>query len=206
MAARLPQKGFTTPAGRAVWPHLHAPDTEFDSAGVYSTGLTLSAGDALPIIEIIQQVQQETEKAVQAETKKKPKAAPYLPYEENEDGTYTFRFKMKASGTREDGTKWENAPALFDAAGGRVPKGTRIGGGSLIRINAHAQGYKAPFGVGVTLRLNAVQVIELQEIGTGSADDYGFSPVEGGFTSSAGDEEDDEFPMGGGDDDLPADF
>lgn len=186
---RLPSKSITTPAGTAEWPHLHAPDTKFDEGGFgnYNTGLILSAQDAQPLIEAVEEIQAATMQAVKEDKGKKPKAAPYEPYTENEDGTYTFQFKMKAGGVRKDGSTWEMRPKLFDAKGGRIPEGTRIGGGSTMKVAADVGGYSAPFGVGVTLRLNAVQVIKLEQWGGKSADDFGFGE-EDGFVASEDDD------------------
>lgn len=193
---RFPYHKFTTPAGRAVWPHLHAPDDAFGKSE-YKTSLNLPAEEALPLVKKINEVWKEAIEIVKRE-KGKAKKSPYAPYEEQEDGSYTFNFKS------------QNEPVFFDAAGGKVPGGTRIGGGSILRVAGNAKGYDAPFGVGVTLYLNAVQILDLVTFGNDdTAEGFGFSTDGEGFIASAANEEEEDdllFAPEDEDDDLPADF
>lgn len=195
----FPYHKITTPAGRAVWPHLHAPDDAFGKSE-YKTGINLPAEEALPLVKKINAAWKEALEITKRE-KGKAKKAPYAPYEEQEDGSYTFNFKS------------QNEPAMFDAAGGKVPSGTRVGGGSILRVAGNVRGYDAPFGVGVTLYLNAVQIIDLQEFGSSdTAEGFGFDTSGEGFSVAdmASDDEDDDLPFDEGDseddDDFPADF
>lgn len=185
--ARVPNRKITTPKGVAVWPHLHAPDTKFDKAGTYSTKITLEAADAAPVIAAIDEELDKSYEASKAKAKGKKikKATPS--YDENEDGSFTFNFKMKASGVREDGSKWSRRPAVFDAIGEPVPEGVRVGGGSTIRVAAELSPYynAADKAAGVSLRLVAVQVIELVQFGERSAGEFGFDSVEGGFSADS---------------------
>lgn len=209
------KKGMLFGPGRAVWPHLHAPDTSFNKDPEYNTQLNLPAEEALPHVRAIDELWDEAVQTVADELgSKKAKRGPYAPYEEEEDGSYTFKFKMKAE--RPDGS--DRKPKIFDAKGTKVRDGLKIGGGSTLRVNATASAYNAPFGIGVTLYLNAIQLLKLESWGANSADDFGFDSDESGFSADEADESlfgsDDEFAEDeaeddedfGDDPDLDADF
>ena len=127
------------------------------------------------------------EKQKKEQKGKKVKEAP-LPIKdvEDEDGNPTgevdIKFKLRAVG-QYGGDTWEQRPALFDSAG--KPCTENVGGGSTVKIGAAViPYYTAMAGAGVTLRLKAVQVIELVEYSAGGGfDSWSFSKEEG-FVSS----------------------
>ena len=85
---------------------------------------------------------------------------------------------------------------LFDSSGD--PMSDPVGGGSKIRVAGEINPwFTASLGFGVSLWIRAAQVIDLIEPkGGGSAKSFGFSSVEGGFTTSGeqlGDEEEQSF-------------
>lgn len=128
------------------------------------------------------------------------------------EGFKVFKFSMNASGvSKKSGKGWEMRPAIFDAQGnllhpiGRngVPDTRQaptvdVGGGSTIKV-AYSPNVYSAFGGGLSLRLEAVQVLDLRQGGgSRSAEDYAFG-VEDGFTAEV------EQPAGvgaGGDVDL----
>lgn len=190
----MAKKLLTTPKGVAIYPHLTPgrPDTKFDKDGVYTVKLKPSDNaEALKFAKEISAAAkakvEETRTEKEKEKKglgKKVKAAA-LPVsketddEGNETGALVFSFKMKAKGKKKDGTEYTREPVIFDAAGKPV-KGLRIGGGSIIRVSYELNTYDRPstedkgtFLAGASLRLHAVQVIELVEFG-GNAQYFGF--------------------------------
>ena len=179
---------LTSPKGTAVYPWINEPDRRFDSNGVYSMTLRLTASDksTADFIASIKKVASEHFEAITKETKKKPKKAD-LPIkmvtdeEGNETGEVDIKFKLKAVGGSGDKT-WKQKPALFDSQG--KPMAERVGGGSVVKVGCEISPFFSPtIGVGATLRLKAVQVIDLKEFG-GSSSDSWFSK-EDGFVSSA---------------------
>lgn len=186
---------FTTPAGRAGFTHLHAPDTKYNKAGVYQTRLVLAPGpETTKFIELVDEQNDEAyERAVADFKESKPRRkVPYTkhePYVELEDGSYEINFKMTASGERKDGTRWKQRPKLFDGKGKPLPAGVRVGGGSLLKV----AGYFKPFAMltsksqgtaGASLKLSAVQILELVEFGGGNAETFGFEVEEDAFDGS----------------------
>lgn len=178
----MAKKVLTTPVGTAVFPTFHAPDTKFDAAGVYKTGLKLSGDEASALKA---QIEAGIDAAVE-EAKKDPKnkgkkvKRADAPYREDEDtGEIVFNFKMKASGTTREGKPFTQRPAMFDGFGRAIPEGTKVGGGSQIAVAYEmVPFFTALIGGGVTMRLKAVQVVKLQQ-GQRDAAGFGFGAVEG---------------------------
>lgn len=100
-----------------------------------------------------------------------------------ETGNLILKAKMKASGiSKKDGKPWTRAPKLFDAKGKPFPaKAPAIYGGSVLKVAVEAVPYYAANDnvVGITLRLEAVQVIDLVSGGGRSASAYGFGSEDG---------------------------
>tara|TARA_R100001460_G_scaffold2262_7_gene7497 strand:+ start:2992 stop:3597 length:606 start_codon:yes stop_codon:yes gene_type:complete len=194
---------FTTPVGTALWPHLNEPDTKFDKDGSYSVKLILNKEDTQNIKTKLSAVLEEFVSSGESKSNKK---AP-MPIKEDTDkdgkptGDYQIKFKLRAVG-QSRGERWEQRPALFDSQG--QPCSDLIGNGSKIKVGAEVVPYStAMAGTGVTLRLKAVQVIELSSVSGGdSFDSWSFSKEEGFTTSGDQKEVQEEIEEGDG----PFDF
>lgn len=180
----MAKKILTTPKGVAVWPKVNEPDTKFDAAGVYQIKLRLEGEEAQALRTQLDEAIAANLKTVKDENKgKKIKIAdtPYaleLDAEENETGAILFNFKMKASGKKKDGTTFTQKPLLFDALAKPLAADKRVGGGSVVKVGYEVNPfYVAAVGAGVSLRLKAVQVLELREFG-GDAASFGFTAEE----------------------------
>jgi hypothetical protein len=175
---------IVSPKGRARWPKLNEPERKFNAKGEYTVELALEG-------EVAQEFKDQVDQLIEAEYvtlckregKKKLKRAnpPYkMVTDQNgeETGELAFKFKMKALVETRDGRSWEQRPDLYDAKG--KPMDENIGGGSIIRVSADAFGwYTASLGAGVSLRLAAVQVIDLVSVGGSDAKSHGFQEEEG---------------------------
>ena len=169
----------TTPKGVLVYPHLNKADTKFDTHGVWRANLRLTAEDAQSLKQSIDDaIEANADEYTKSKGKKVKIANP--PYQEDEDGNYVFTFKLKASGTRPNGERWEQKPILYDAKGNVFQaNGKTIWGGTKAKVAFQMSPYfVSSIGAGVSLRLKAVQIIELV---TGGADasSYGFQEEEG---------------------------
>lgn len=202
-------KFITSPKGAAHYPWLTEPDTKFDPAGVYKTGLIVPAEEAAPFIEKMEALYEEAWKAECQSKGKKLKKAPF-PWEEQEDeGTVKFDFKLKAQLETKKGTIVRKV-TLVDSKGKPLnPKTIKVGGGSTIKVSFQPYLWFSPsVGFGLQLQMAAVQVISLKEYQAGDRD-YGFGEEEeGGFEASdapdAGDDDHDfdvDAPAAGGSDD-----
>ena len=182
--ARRKKELVTTAMGVLVWPHLNSPDYEYDEAGVYQTKLRLSGTDAKKLTAYCEKQREMAAAEAKENGKFKGKGkVPLadLPIKEDEDGNLLFNFKMKAKGTTRNGETFTREPKLFDAKG-QPCNDARVGGGTVARISFESYRYYAKMvgGAGVSLRLEAVQIIDLHEWTSGrSAEGFGFDKEDG---------------------------
>ena len=180
------QKGIriTTPQGSARFASLDKPDTKFSEEGVYTIQLRLTKEDGQELRDKLFQLQQDKLKEEQADGKNPNLMAMPIKDVIDDDGVecYDFRFKMKPSYTsRKTKEKVKQSPKVFDASL-QPMSGAMIGNGSKVKVNFIADKYACPMGVGVAMRLNAVQVIDLVSVGSGDGD----SPEGLGFAAEEG--------------------
>lgn len=184
-------EAFTTPAGEAVFPWITKPDTEHDQNGVYHVDLSIPAEEAQDFIAKLERVRDEfvatLPVAKQNALAKKPVFFDELTrpeYPENATkeqkaeirnawvgeptGNVIFRIKMKAKVNLADGGSFEQKPVVVSADTGEKID-SPVYGGSILRVRGQVVPYtNAAAGVvGITLRMKAVQVIELVTGGGG---------------------------------------
>jgi hypothetical protein len=188
---------LTSPAGLAKYPRLNTPDTKFKKEGQFKVTLQLDASDDAEFISQIESL----EKAAAVEAKKNPKnknlqlstvIRPSTDKDGDEiDGKVEITFKTTASGVNTKGEAWERKVRMFDAKG--KPTEAKVGSGSTLKVAFTYAPYTNPSSksVGISLYLDAVQIIDLVEFkGQADAGDYGFGEEEGyeaGSESSDGD-------------------
>lgn len=197
--------------GTFVFPKLNTPDTKFKAEGEYQVRLRMGADDAAPIMAKIDEMADAALAEAKAELVKAKKGAaaakltlakdkPYRPTMDPETGEETgdieFNFKMKASGVAAaTGKPWERSPKVFSASGAEL-KGTAIPsiwGGTVGRVSGEYNPFCTAIGAGVSLRLNAVQILSLVTKGGGDAGTFGFGAEEG-FEPAAPDATGEGFP------------
>ena len=177
-------KTYTTPKGKAVYPRIDTPDTKFDDDGLYSCKLHVSEGDFKAFEASLKP---ELEAAYKAECAKQGKdklrMASSSPVRITDDGDYEIFAKQKAKvHTKTKGTL-EFSVATFDSLGKKIDT-PKIGSGSELKLAAEVSPWFVPSqGFGYTLRLRAVQVIDLVEYGGGSSDGFGFGVEADGFVA-----------------------
>jgi hypothetical protein len=167
---------IVTPKGELVYPHLTKPDTKYDKDGVYRTVLkTPYNEEAKNFTRKLEELVDEYAHQLDKKTKRSP-----LPFKINEDeGTLEITLKCKAKGIRNDGTTWEQKPVIFDSKGTPFEPEGVIWGGTVAKISFTPSLYSvAAIGTGISLRLKAVQIIDLVK-GGNSSDTYGFTEEEG---------------------------
>ena len=178
---------MVSPAGIAVWPYLNSPDTKFDNggAGEYKVSVKLTEAAAQPVIDKLQKILDQYQAEEISQNPKVKQFTPRLPIEEEVDdqgnltGNWLLKVKQKAQITTANGIV-DMKVALFDAK--RRPTNAEIGGGSTLKVATTIVPYTMPSNkaVGISLRLNAVQVINLVE--GGSEGDGSMFDVEDGFS------------------------
>lgn len=158
--------------GKAMWAKVFEPDTNFDIDGVYSIEVVMPEDEAASVCEQLDEfLDEEFASKVKANPKLKNSLSmrkPYFPEVDkngDETGNIVFRTKKKAKGKKRDGTPYEAAPPVVQDAKRNPIKGVLIGNDSIVKVALTARPYlmQSTKQVGLTLRLNAVQVIKLEE-------------------------------------------
>jgi hypothetical protein len=152
-------KMFRTPRGVARWPFLTKPYTQFKAEGEYKVTLELD-----PATEGVKELIAKCDKAVAS---MKAKNKPYT--FDDEKKVYSFKFSSKYP------------PQIFDSHGVKVAGDLSIGSGTTMVCAVEAKPYDG-FGGGLKFYLKAVQIIDLVEYSGSTADDFGFTAEEEGFS------------------------
>ena len=178
-------KTIPTPVGKAYYPRIDTPDTKFNPVGVYSCKLHVSEGDyntfELKIKDIVNKAYQEecTKRGVSS-----LRLADTSPIPVTKDGDYEIYAKQVAKKDTRKGLLTFSV-SVFDAKGNKLEDVPKIGSGSTLKMGVEVFPYFTDLnGFGYSLRLKAVQVLDLVEYNAGDASSFGFSSEEEGFTSS----------------------
>ena len=183
---------MTSPKGVAKYPKLSEPDTRFKEDGEFNTKLLLDADAAttkefIAVLKAAAEAAAEDAKADLKPAKKTtlevhyPFKAEIDPNSGEETGNIELSFKTAATYKTKDGEVINRKIPLFDTKGKRIERKINVGSGSIIKVNFTpgpfymANGNKA----GITLYLEAVQIIQLKEWKGATAESYGFGQEEG---------------------------
>lgn len=174
--------------GIASYPHFNTPDTKFNDKGLYHTKLVIEADAAGKLTKLLEKLRAEQAAETQKTTLKgkKPTLADLpIKAQEDEEGNETGKFvvsaKMIASGVSKKTNKpWSRQLPLFNAKG--APITAKVGGGSEVILSVVPDPYynAKDKAVGVTLRLEGVQVVKLREFGAKDASGLGFKALDDG--------------------------
>ena len=190
---------LNTPIGEARWCWLYEPDTRFKDDGEYHVDLVLNAENpkAKEIVAKIKATYDDF-KATLDDPKKAKKEPKHLGFEPETDdngdetGNLIFKFKAKATFVNKKGERVEKTPpAVFDSKLKQIKEPIPIYNGTTMIVNFSPSGYFNGTNNGVTLYLNAVQIINLVSGGNGDAKDYGFGEEEGYSSTPSMDADDD---------------
>ena len=174
-------KVYTAPKGTAVWPRIDTPDTKFDEDGVFSCKLHVSEGDFKAFeAQINKQVEADYKAECASQGKDKVRRAASSPLRITDEGDYEIYAKQKAKvHTKSKGTL-EFSVVCYDSKGSKIET-PKIGSGSTLKMAVEVNTWFVPSqGFGYTLRLRAVQVIDLVEYG-GNGGGFGFGAEEDGY-------------------------
>jgi len=179
---------MTTGEVKAIWTHLDKPDTHFDDVGWYKITFRMSEPEGIKLnsqlSKLLEQQKAEYENAGKQIRSVNPVEGKKV---EEDDGTVAYDFTAKLRPyfkSKKDGSRITQRPKVLDAQ--LKPMGEIVGKGSDVKVNFKVVPYNTPMAMGLTLRLVAVQVINLVQIASvGSGEDHGFAVVEEGFSSES---------------------
>lgn len=185
---------YTSPKGTAKYPWLTEADTQFVKEGQFHVQLEVSQDKAVGIIEKLTAVLDDAYTNLCREKGKKLNKVPF--FEETDEGNVIFKFKQNRIIKRKDGTTVEVKIPLFDSKGKPIMDKPKVGNGSVIKTSFTAMPYfnQINKGVGLSLRLVAVQIIDLVEFNSGNAESYGFDAEEEGYEATSSKNADDDDP------------
>lgn len=201
----------STPVGVTSSLFLTSPSTEYNEDGQYFIRLKLKTDskDCKALVKLIDDARQaafdEAMELLESAKEKKNLKLADPSYKEEEDdegnptGFTTFNFKRKAVRTdKKGGIKSVTIP-IFDSMLQPIDKESiDLWAGTELSIAFKlCPYYTAQIGVGVSHRIEAVQIFKAVTSGSSrNAEDYGFQQVKGGFASQQAtndsDEEDEE--------------
>jgi len=161
--------------GTALWAKVFEPDTKFNPLGDYSINLQMPLADSAAMSEKLEDiVQAKFKEAIEKDPRLKNTLStqdvcqPVYDRDTGDDtGNVEFKFKLKAKVQKRDGTYYEQQPAVLDSKKVPMSKDTLIGNGSKVKVAFEPISYvmSSTKKVGVSLRMKAVQVIDLVEYG-----------------------------------------
>ena len=178
--------------GTALWAKVFEPDTKFNPLGDFSINLQMPVADAAVMSEKLESiVQAEFKEAIEKDPRLKNTLStqevcqPVYDRDTGDDtGNVEFKFKLKAKVQKRDGTYYEQQPAVLDSKKVPISKDTLIGNGSKVKVAFEPIPYvmSSTKKVGVSLRMKAVQVIDLVEYGNSATSVF---DEEDGFVAPA---------------------
>ena len=179
---------LTTPMGKAFYPKLQ-PDYKWDENGQYSCKIHIE--DEGEYNEFAAKVDKLVEASYKEELvkqgKKKLKQFNTPPIRITDDGENEIYAKQVAKKETAKGPRTFSI-GIYDSQGNKLPADTNCGSGSKLRMSVDLVTWYVPaLGFGYSLRLRAVQIIDLVEYSSGgdNAESFGFEEVKGGFVGDA---------------------
>jgi len=160
---------LTSPKGKAIFPHLTEADTMFHPEGLFHVKLECPKAESEKILSVIKNgIAQEVKKQHDLKPESKITYAPE-PFEV-QDEKVVFNFKLKASGTRKkDNKSFTQKPIISNADRTQFDESMQIWGDSILKVCFEPYFWNMPIGIGCTLRLKEIQVLELVTGNTSSS-------------------------------------
>jgi len=189
--AKEKQERLVSPKGEAKYAWLKNPDTQFNEGGVFKVNLLIPTDECKELCEKIDAAvdasfEAAKKQAKPAVAKKMVKEYPYGPQLDDDGeevpGVLEFKFKMNHTITsRKTGDTFTISPDVFDSKRNKLSPVPAIYGGSILKVSFVLADYfmAARAAAGVTLRMNAVQIIELVGGNGATAATHGFGEEEG---------------------------
>lgn len=149
-------KPQNTVTGEVEWSHLFTPDYEYKKTGAWSLGFKTTEEGKAPILAIVREAAGLKSQSENCTDFAKP------PFLVADDGAPIVKFTQNAVIEREGKEPIHTKIDVYDAKMNPWPRDIAIGKGSKVKVRYKAGSWnvKAQGGIGVTLRLSAVQVIE----------------------------------------------
>ena len=175
---------YVTPKGKAFYPNLRTPNVyEGEDLG-YDCKLILSPEEEEKLTEFLHKELAKAAASPEFAGKKLDAPNSFIGIGTTQDGETFFKFKTKSTFKTKSGDVMNRVIPIFDAHGKPLPKSVDVGHGSIVKVcYSVCPFWKSSKVKGLTLILNAVQVIELVERGKADFGSYGFEAEENGYSA-----------------------
>ena len=163
--------------GKSLWAKVFEPDTRFNDDGEYSTQVVMPEADAAQVCEQLEAlIDEEYNKIVKekpqlkATLSKRAVTEPDTDQDGNATGNVVFKTKLKAKIRSKSGQVYNQKVNVVDAKRTPMTGDQLVGNGSVVKVAVEPVTYYMASSkqVGVSLRLKAMQIIDLVERGTPS--------------------------------------
>lgn len=180
------KKTYVSPDGIIKYAHISKPNTKFDEGGVYTVDLVIDEATKNAFEKDILALTEAAKQSIYADPKNASRLAKIKKFtdhspikaeedeEGNETGNFIVKFKAKATYTENGVTKPSQKPAVVDAKK-KTMNPDIVGRGSKVKVAFRVTPFAndSAKSIGISLRLSAVQVLELVQFGGGGADAFG---------------------------------
>jgi len=183
-------KALVTPTGNALWAKVTEPQSnKFNPTPMYSMSVIFTPEEAEDFKSRMQSLldnfYDETFAELKPAKQKTLSKADLFKEAEDKDGNLTGELELKTKQFSKDFKGNDQIMPIVDSTGKDITNGCPlVGNGSRVRAKVFPKLYHmaSTNTVGISFRLNAVQILELVEYGNASG---GFDAVEGGYVAPA---------------------
>lgn len=184
MSNQTQQLVLKTPVGELVYPWLNKADVKFNAEGIYHVKVKVPAAEAESLVSRLKEIRDTAAREEQAKTGRRVKLQD-LPFEESLDGQFiTFKAKLNAKGVnRKTGQPFEQKPVVYGPDGAPTEQLVTNGSKALVAFVPSVFA-NAALGVGLTLRLKAVKVVEFAAMSGGNGTNIFGDPLKPRTTAS----------------------
>ena len=179
-----------TPTGNALWAKVTEPATsKFNPTPMYSMSVVFTPEEVVKFKGKMQTMldafYDETFNEVKPAKQKSLAKAELFKEASDKEGNLTGELELRTKQYAKDFKGEDMSMPIVDSKGKDITNGCPlVGNGSRVRAKVYPKAYymASTNTVGISFRLNAVQIIELVSYGNASA---GFEAVEGGYVAPA---------------------
>lgn len=183
-------KALVTPTGNALWAKVTEPQSnKFNPTPMYSMSVIFTPEEAEgfkgKMQALLDNFYDETFAEIKPAKQKTLAKADLFREAEDKDGNLTGELELRTKQFSKDFKGKDQIMPIVDSSGKDITEGCPlVGNGSRVRAKVFPKLYymASTNTVGISFRLNAVQIIELVEYGNASG---GFEAVEGGYVAPA---------------------
>ena len=193
----MANQNYVTCKGKAIYPHLRTPDMYEGTDLGFTIRLMPSVEDAQKFEEFLRAELDKAASLPEFAGKKLNDRNALIGMGETQEGDTVFKFKTKSTYRTKSGDVMNRVIPIYDSQGKPLPKNVDVGHGSIVKVafTIHPY-YKTKTIKGLTLYLNAVQVLELVERSDErSAEAFGFGAEAGGYMSPGGSTESEDMEL-----------